>query len=152
MLTASPTAFAWSTVGAIAGYAYASRHHERAAYRWAANVGIYLHSDHRRRGIGRALYTALLSLLDAQNYYTAYAGITLPNDASVGLHRAMGFVPVGVYHGAGHKLGRWHDVMWMEKLLRPQHGEPDEPSPAAQLRGTPAWAAAIAAGERLLQK
>jgi phosphinothricin acetyltransferase len=131
--------------GRVVGYAYASRHHERAAYRWGADVGIYLEGASRRRGIGRALYTALLTLIESQGYYTAYAGITLPNDASIGLHQAMGFTPVGVYHNAGFKLGAWHDVMWMEKALRPLAVTPAEPTPAAQLRGTAAWEAAIQA-------
>src|SRR5687768_4775135 len=96
----------------LAGYAYAGRHNERAAYRWSVNVAIYLSARHHRRGIGRALYSALFSLLVEQGFYTAFAGITLPNEASVGLHRAMGFENVGIYHAAGYKRGAWHDVIW----------------------------------------
>jgi phosphinothricin acetyltransferase len=137
--------------GRVIGYAYGGRHHERAAYRWAVNVAIYLDGECHRRGIGRALYSALFSMLTAQGYYTAYAGITLPNDASFGLHRAMGFEPVGVYHGAGYKLGRWHDVIWLEKALQPRRADPAEPIPTAQLRGSTAWTDALRFGESLLK-
>jgi len=137
--------------GRFAGYAYASRHRERAAYRWGVDVAIYLDSACHRRGIGKALYSALLPLLVEQGYYTAYAGITLPNEASFGLHRAMAFEPVGVYHGAGYKMGTWHDVVWLEKILQPQASEPREPIAAAELRGTAVWTAALRGGERLLR-
>jgi L-amino acid N-acyltransferase YncA len=137
--------------GRVSGYAYATRHRERAAYRWGVDVAIYLDGDCHRRGIGRALYSALLQMLVAQGYYTAYAGITLPNEASVGLHRAMGFEPVGVYHRVGYKMGAWHDVVWLEKILQAEQGEPAEPMPAAALRGSPAWMAALRLGESLLR-
>jgi phosphinothricin acetyltransferase len=137
--------------GRVVGYAYATRHRERAAYRWGVDVAIYLDSSCHRRGIGRALYSALFPMLVAQGYYTAYAGITLPNEASFGLHRAMGFEPVGVYHGVGYKSGAWHNVVWLEKILRPQQGEPAEPTPAAELRGTPVWTEALCQGEGFLR-
>ncbi len=89
----------------VVGYAYASRHRERAAYRWTVDVGIYIADDQHRRGIGRALYCSLFSLIVQQGYFKAYAGITLPNDASVGLHLAMGFSEVGTYPAEGFKLG-----------------------------------------------
>lgn len=136
--------------GRVVGYAYGNRHRERAAYRWGVDVAIYLDRGCHRRGIGRALYSALLPMLVAQGFYTAYAGITLPNGASAGLHRAMGFEPVGVYHGAGYKQGAWHDVVWLEKQLQPQRPQPAEPIPANQLRGSPAWIAALRLGESLL--
>jgi phosphinothricin acetyltransferase len=137
--------------GCVVGYAYAARHRERAAYRWGVDVAVYLEGNCHRRGIGRALYSALLPMLVAQGYYTAYAGVTLPNEASVGLHRAMGFEPVGVYHRVGYKTGAWHDVVWLEKFLQPQQGEPAEPISAAELRGTPGWVAALRQGEGLLR-
>src|SRR4029453_19163004 len=72
--------------GDLAGYAYASRHHERAAYQWSVDVTVYVRAGHHRRGIGRALYEALFPLLRLQGFYAAHAGVTLPNPASVGLH------------------------------------------------------------------
>ncbi|AHG89175.1 phosphinothricin N-acetyltransferase [Gemmatirosa kalamazoonensis] len=115
--------------GAIAGYAYASAHRERAAYRWSVDVSAYVHADARRVGIGRALYASLLAVLMRQGFRNAYAGVTLPNDASVALHRAVGFTPVGVYRGVGYKRGAWHDVAWFERALAPRVAEPSEPVP-----------------------
>jgi L-amino acid N-acyltransferase YncA len=114
--------------GAVIGYAYASTHRERAAYRWAAEVAVYIDRSHQRRGAGRALYESLLERLQRQGFYMACAGITLPNDASVALHEACGFEPVGVFRRLGWKLGSWHDVGWWQRELRsPEPGRPSEP-------------------------
>ena len=110
--------------GAVVGYAYASRHHERASYRWSANVTVYISPDHHRRGIGRALYEALFDLLDRQGLHELCAGITLPNAASVRLHESLGFRLVGVYEGIGYKLGSWRDVGWWQKPLRERSADP----------------------------
>lgn len=116
--------------GRVVGYAYASAHRERAAYRWAADVSVYLDPDERGRGTGRALYGELLALLRDLGYVTVYAGITLPNPASVGLHESVGFRPVGVYRGVGYKHGRWHDVGWWRlALVDPPPADPAEPRP-----------------------
>jgi L-amino acid N-acyltransferase YncA len=110
------------------GYAYGSAHRERAAYRWAADVAVYISADHHRRGVGRALYTQLFAQLKAIDLWTLCAGITLPNAASTGLHGAMGFEPVGTYHRIGWKRGAWHDVQWWQLDLRPgESGPPAEP-------------------------
>src|SRR5579863_1402240 len=93
--------------GVVSSYAYASRHRDREAYQWSVETSVYVHPERRRSGLGRALYEELFARLEAQGYYTAFAGITLPNAASVGLHEAMGFVPVGVYRKAGFKFGAW---------------------------------------------
>ena len=117
----------------VLGYAYGSEHRTRQAYQWSADVSVYAHERARKRGVGRALYTVLLDLLRRQGYFNAYAGITLPNPASVGLHEAMGFTPVGVYSRVGYKLGRWHDVMWLQLRLLEEQGPPGEPAPTAHL-------------------
>lgn len=106
------------TEGQCAGYAYGSSHRERAAYRWSVEVSAYVHDAHRRRGVGRALYLALFDVLAARGYCNAYAGITLPNPASVALHRGVGFEPVGVFRNVGWKFGVWHDVAWFQRKLR----------------------------------
>lgn len=100
--------------GEILGYAYGCPHRERAAYRWATEVSVYVDPRHQRRGAGRALYEALFGLLAEQGYRIALAGIALPNDASVALHEACGFEPVGVYRRIGFKLGAWWDVGWWQ--------------------------------------
>jgi phosphinothricin acetyltransferase len=111
--------------GAVAGYAYASRHRERASYRWSADVTVYVSAGHQRRGVGRGLYETLFGLLVRQGIYEACAGITLPNDASVGLHESLGFERVGVYRDIAYKFGSWRSVGWWQKTLRERpDGEP----------------------------
>lgn len=112
--------------GAVLGYAYASQHQARAAYRWSVNVGIYVAASAQRRGIGRRLYHALFEILVMQGYRSAYAGVTLPNDASCALHASLGFTPVGIYHAVGYKFGAWHDAAWFERRLTPSMGAPVE--------------------------
>jgi L-amino acid N-acyltransferase YncA len=114
------------------GYAYGARHRERACYRWAADVAVYVVPRHQRRGIGRALYRTLFELLAEQGFRIACAGITLPNDASVGLHEALGFEPVGVYRNIGFKLDAWHDVGWWQLEL-PSTGERTPEGPPREL-------------------
>jgi phosphinothricin acetyltransferase len=129
------------TVGAEppVGYAYAARHHERAAYRWAVDVTVYIRADHHRRGVGRALYDSLFALLRLQGFYTAHAGITLPNPASVGLHESLGFRPVGVYPAVGWKLGSWRDVGWWQLPLQERPPAPAPPLTPAEAQSLPGW-------------
>jgi L-amino acid N-acyltransferase YncA len=103
--------------GDVVGFAYGSRHRERAAYRWAADVSVYIDPAHQGRGLGRALYEALFERLRAQRLRIACAGITLPNAASVRLHESLGFEPVGVYRAIGWKAGSWRDVGWWQLRL-----------------------------------
>jgi len=103
--------------GAIAGYAYASPHRTRAAYETSADVAVYVDPAHARAGIGRALYGALFPLLRDKGIHAVFAGIALPNPASIALHEAMGFTPVGIYREVGWKLGGWRDVGWWQRLL-----------------------------------
>lgn len=128
--------------GVIAGYVYASPHRERAAYRWAVDVAVYVAASHRRRGVGRTLYEALFRVLRLQGYFKAYAGATLPNPASCLLHEAVGFQPVGVYRGVGYKLGAWHDVQWYQMSLQPEQAEPAEPRGIREVMDTPEFMAA----------
>jgi L-amino acid N-acyltransferase YncA len=116
--------------GRVVGFAYASPHRERASYRWATDVTVYIEPESHRRGIGRALYSTLFDMLRAQGLLMACAGITLPNDASVALHESFGFVPVGVYRRIGYKHGAWRDVGWWQLELARTAGEPPpEPTP-----------------------
>src|SRR5438874_7281345 len=126
--------------GRVAGYAYGSRHRERAAYQWSVDASVYVGESSRRRGIGRALYDALFPLLRLQGFYAAHAGITLPNAASVALHESLGFRPVGIYPGVGYKLGGWHDVGWWQLELRDRAGEPSPPKPLDEMQSDPRWA------------
>ena len=146
------TRFPWlvaETEGDMAGYAYASAHRERAAYQWAADVSIYLRPDQQRRGVGRALYTALFAILRAQGYVNVYAGIALPNPASVALHEAMGMTPVGVYRQVGYKARAWHDVGWWQGALREPVERPESPRALGDVAPFAAWDRWLRSGERL---
>lgn len=114
----------------VVGYAYASAYRSRAAYRWACEVSVYLERGRRRTGAGRLLYDALFTSLVERGYLTALAGMTLPNAASEGLHRSLGFEPVGTWRRVGWKFGAWHDVLWMQRHLAPASGTPGEPGRA----------------------
>lgn len=103
--------------GSVAGYAKASRWKTRQAYRWTVELGIYIHADHRGRGVGRALYARLFEDLEAIGYRTLLAGITLPNDASVRLHESMGMTRCAVIPRNGYKHGAWHDVGYWVRTL-----------------------------------
>lgn len=110
--------------GKLLGYAYACAHRERAAYRWATDVSVYVAEAQQRQGIGRALYEELFAHLRLQRLRVACAGITLPNEASVLLHERLGFRPIGVYRGIGWKAGAWRDVGWWQLELTPGGDEP----------------------------
>ena len=129
--------------GEVAGYAYAGEHAQRAAYRWSVNVTAYLAETARRQGVGRKLYGALIPILRAQSFRSAFAGIALPNAASVGLHEAVGFERLGVYRDVGFKLGRWHDVGYWRLALADDGGPPPEPVAFADFRRTPGFAAIL---------
>ncbi len=136
--------------GAVARYAYATRHRLRGAYRWSVDTSVYVDPAHHRTGVGRGLYTSLLATLVAQGYVTAFAGIALPNPASVALHESMGFAPIGVYRRVGYKLGRWHDVGWWQLVLRDEQTPPREPVPIQSLRHDPQWQSLVGRGTGLV--
>jgi phosphinothricin acetyltransferase len=132
----------------IAGYAYATRHRVRGAYRWSVDVSVYVDAGHRQRGIARGLYRSLFAVLRAQGYFNAFAGIALPNTASVALHEAMGFEEVGVYRRVGYKLGEWRDVGWWQLVLQAHAQLPVEPLDVAAVQKRSEWRSLLAAGER----
>jgi phosphinothricin acetyltransferase len=131
-IAAAAERYAWLVAedgGRVIGYAYGGPYKVRAAYRWACEVSVYVDRGHHRAGAGRALYDALLARLAARGYRMAIAGMTLPNDASVGLHRAMGFEPIGTYRRIGYKHGAWHDVAWTQRPLTSDSGDDQPPEP-----------------------
>jgi phosphinothricin acetyltransferase len=137
--------------GEVVGFVYACEHRERLAYRWSVDVTVYIRADQRRTGLGRALYTALFALLRLQGYVNAYAGTSLPNEGSIGLHRALGFEPVGVYTSVGYKGGAWHDVAWWQLALVDRPRNPREPIPFSELANSAEVAQAIGAGQELIR-
>lgn len=112
----------------VVGYAYASRHHVRAAYRWSVHTSVYVAEEWRGRGVGAALYSVLIDELRMMGYVSAYAGIALPNAGSVALHEKLGFVASGRFPAAGFKQGSWHDVGWWHLALREPPPAPPEPT------------------------
>ncbi|HEX3648738.1 MAG TPA: GNAT family N-acetyltransferase [Pseudonocardiaceae bacterium] len=129
-IAAAARTHAWlvlADAGRVVGYAYGGPYKARAAYRWACEVSVYLEPGRRRTGGGRALYEALLRQLADRGFRTAIAGMTLPNDASVGLHAALGFQPVGTYRRIGWKHGAWHDVAWVQRTIGDDADPPAEP-------------------------
>ena len=117
--------------GALLGYAYASAFRSRPAYRFAVETTVYLAHGAEGRGIGRRLYTLLLTTLEAQGFTQAIAAITLPNEASVRLHEAFGFAQAGAYRQVGYKLGEWRSVGLWQRALAPLADPPAEPKPFA---------------------
>lgn len=139
----------YESEGGVVGYADAGRHRSRAAYQWSVDVSVYVAESQHRRGVGRALYTSLLACLRLQGFFNAYAGITLPNPASVALHEGLAFQQVGVYRNVGYKLGRWHSVGWWALALQDQ----SPPAPLIRLMDlvdAAAWKQAISSGTALL--
>lgn len=122
------------TGGTVIGYAYAGPHHPRPGYRWSVNVSVYIAEGWQGRGIGRALYDALLAILGRQGIVNAYAGIALPNAASVALHEAIGMRRIAIYERVGFKFDAWHDVAWYGMRLIESAGRPSEPISYGDLR------------------
>jgi L-amino acid N-acyltransferase YncA len=116
--------------GEVVGYVYACPHGARPAYRWSVDVAVYIAAAEWRQGHGRHLYEELFERLRRQGFHMACAGITLPNDASVGLHESLGFTPIGIYREIGWKQGAWRDVGWWQlELSPPPTDPPPEPRP-----------------------
>jgi L-amino acid N-acyltransferase YncA len=132
--------------GVVAGYGYAGRFHPRAAYRWSAELSLYVAPNHQHKGIGRSLLHALLDGLREREFANALAGIALPNDASVRLFESFGFRRVALYERIGYKLGRWHDVGWWQlrlddpqsEVVEVRRAEEDERQPSTPQTGDPA--------------
>jgi phosphinothricin acetyltransferase len=132
ILPALPWFVSLDDAGQVNGYVYAGRHRDRAAYQWSVDVTAYVHGEARRTGVGRRLYGVLFDELLRLGYCQAFAGIALPNAASVGLHEAMGFEKIGVYRNVGFKFGRWHDVGWWQKELQ----RPEDPAAPTRFAGS----------------
>jgi phosphinothricin acetyltransferase len=120
--------------GRVVGYAYAGSHRSRAGYRWSVDISVYVDEQAQGRGVGRALYDELLAILRRQRVVNVYAGIALPNPASVALHEAIGMRRIGVYEAVGYKLGQWVDVAWYGLRLTEPAEPPAEPIPLPELR------------------
>lgn len=133
--------------GRLAGYAYAGVYRSRAAYQWAVEVSVYINPQFHRRGVGKALYTSLFAMLARQGFYTAFAGVTQPNEASTHFHRSMGFEYIGVFRHAGFKHGQWRDVSWWSRALRDDFSVAPKPTlTPGELKNDEDWLAAMQMG------
>jgi phosphinothricin acetyltransferase len=117
----------------IIGYAYGSTHRYRTAYQWSPESTIYLAPDFQTRGIGRILYETLFELLKLQGYYNVFAGVALPNEKSLGFHRALGFEEIGIFKNVGYKHGNWHHTHWFQLTLQTHQVNPTNPKKLAEL-------------------
>ncbi len=113
--------------GKVIGYAYASKHRDREAYQWCVESSVYVMEEYHHSGIASKLYTQLFNLLKTCGYINVYAGITLPNPKSQSFHLRMGFEEIGIYKNIGYKLGKWHDVIWMAKVINDHSQNPEAP-------------------------
>lgn len=135
----------------VVGYAAAGSLRSMPAYRWTAELSVYVAEDAQNAGVGTALYEALLATLERQGYYNAYAAITVPNPASRRLHERMGFERVGTFPGVGYKHGEWHGVEWWHRRLAERPSDPDPPELFPDLPESAVDAALAAGNERLAE-
>ena len=103
--------------GVVLGYAYASTYYARAAYDWAVELSVYVSQEARGKGVGTKLYDALEDLLEQMGYIHFLACISLPNEASLALHRKRGYQQVAHFPKIGYKFNRWNDIVWLQKSL-----------------------------------
>ena len=101
--------------GDVVGYATSGRFRDKPAYAPSVETTVYCAPDAAGHGIGSALYASLFAALEGEDVHRAYAGVALPNDASLALHRRFGFVEIGTFHEVGRKFGKWWDVTWLER-------------------------------------
>ncbi len=103
--------------GKVVGYAYSSKYREREAFRYSAEISIYLDRYAQSKGYGKLLFTKLLEATKEQGYHSVVSAISLPNEKSIRLHREFDFTEIGVFHDSGYKFDQWVDVIWFEKIL-----------------------------------
>lgn len=130
--------------GDVVGYASAGPIREYDAFEWAVESSVYVAESAQGRGLGSALYAALLALLERQGYVVVYAVVTLPNPASAALHESFGFAHEGTFAGMGYKNGAWHDVGWWSLVLDERPADPEPPRLLTDLRSRAAWNDALA--------
>lgn len=138
--------------GKIIGYAYGSKHRYRTAYQWSPESTVYMLPGFHRKGIARVLYETLFNLLRLQGYFNVYAGVALPNDKSVGFHKALGFDELGIFKKVGYKHGNWHDTHWFQLHLFEHALAPLPPKKTAEVENSAEFATIInQANEKLNQ-
>jgi L-amino acid N-acyltransferase YncA len=113
--------------GEVAGFAFAAEERPHDVFQWNTELSVFLDPRFHRKGVATALYTALIQILKVQGFYNLYAAISLPNDASIALHRHFGFEDRCRYERSGFKMGQWHDLVWMHLRLSQPLALPSRP-------------------------
>ena len=111
--------------GEILGYAYGSAFHPRAAYGWCAEMSVYVQRGIHGKGVGTALYEKMEELLKKQNIVNLFACITHPNAESEAFHAARGYEKKAHFEQCGYKLGKWWDIVWMQKVIASNEETPE---------------------------
>lgn len=106
------------SAGRPSGFASSRQFRPKAAYDTTVETTIYLAPEAMGAGLGHRLYGALFDAIAGEDVHRAVGGVTLPNPASIALHRRFGFEPVGIFEQVGYKFGRYWDVQWFQKELR----------------------------------
>jgi L-amino acid N-acyltransferase YncA len=135
----------------IIAFAYGSTHRYRTAYQWSPESTIYLAPDFHTKGIGRILYETLFSLLKIQGHYNVFAGVALPNEKSVGFHKALGFEEIGIFKNVGYKHGNWHDTHWFQLTLQEHKLNPSPPKVLDEIISTEGFSTIINSANHKLQ-
>lgn len=136
----------------IVGFAHGSTHRYRTAYQWSPESTIYLAPDVHTKGIGRILYETLFLLLKLQGYYTVFAGVSLPNEKSIGFHRALGFEEIGIFKNVGYKHGNWHHTHWFQLDLAKHIINPPMPKNLNEVAATSAFQSILATANERVRK
>jgi phosphinothricin acetyltransferase len=102
--------FVAATGAEAIGWACSAKFKDKDAYATSIETSVYCAPDQTGKGIGQRLYGALFDALKGEDIHRAFGGVTLPNDASVALHKAVGFRHIGTYDAIGRKFGRFWDV------------------------------------------
>lgn len=134
----------------IAGYAYAADHRSRKAYQSTKEVSVYIHDHFKRKGIATALYTTLIQLLKIQGVTNCLAGIALPNEASIRLHKKLGFRKIGIYHQVGFKFDAFRDVSWWELFIGEKNENPTGIIPVGAIKSSIEFDLAVKMGLKYL--
>lgn len=121
--------------GEITGYAYASAFKGRKAYEWSVETSVYIKEGRHGEGIGKQLYSRLEEVLIQQKVCNMCACITHPNPESEAFHEKLGYTTAAHFHHSGYKLGKWADVVWMEKSIRRHDKMPEAFIPYPELSG-----------------
>lgn len=136
----------------VIGYAYAGKYGQRKAYQWSVESSIYLCPEAQGKGIAKVLYETLFYLLRLQGYFNVYAAISVPNEASLNFHRALGFKMIGAFEKAGYKMGNWHDVHWLQLQLAEHIHNPPAPKKIAEIGTTIQFQDIMQAANKRLSK